>query len=99
MTTKIIAKKNPFGAALIAAMLVSATSAIAQDRLQPNPQTDQPYKPALLMPGGIVLPLFSPDSPYLNKDKITIPEHYNNPSATRVGSIINIHNPSIEFHA
>jgi acetyl esterase/lipase len=102
MTTKPIAKKNRFSAALIAAVLVSAltaTSAIAQDRLQPNPQTDQPYKPALLIPGGTVLTLFPPDSPYLNTNKITIPEKYNGASATRVGSIVSIHNPSIEFHA
>jgi len=67
--------------------------------LQPNPQTDKPYQPAMLVPGGILLTLFPPDSPYLNHDKITIPEKYNGASATSVGSIVSIHNPSIEFHA
>lgn len=81
-------------------LLVSLSSAVlAQDRLAPNAQTDQPYKPALLIPGGTLLTLFPPDSSYLNKDKITIPEKYNGATATRVGSIVSIHNPSIEFHA
>ena len=67
--------------------------------LQPNPQTDKPYQPAMLVPGGTILTLFPPDSHYLNSAKITIPEEYKGASATSVGSIISIHNPSIEFHA
>ncbi len=67
--------------------------------LQPNPQTDKPYQPAMLVPGGIILTLFPPDSHYLNPEKITVPEKYNGASATSVGSIVSIHNPSIEFHA
>jgi endo-1,4-beta-xylanase len=52
------------------------------------------------MPGGVVLTLFPPDSPYLNKDRIKEAEVYNMSKAVpgRVSSIINIHNPSIEFH-
>jgi endo-1,4-beta-xylanase len=66
----------------------------------PGPQTDKPYAPQPIVAGGIVIPLFAPDSPYLKKDKITIPEKYNmsNTVHGRIGSIVNIHNPSIEVH-
>jgi endo-1,4-beta-xylanase len=68
---------------------------------KPGPVTDGPYQPTALMPGGIVIPLFPPDSPYLNKARIKEAEVYNMSSAVpgRVSSIINIHNPSIEFHS
>jgi endo-1,4-beta-xylanase len=47
-----------------------------------------------------VIPLFPPGSPYLNKDKVNIPEKYNMSGsvAGRIGSIVHIHNPSIEVH-
>jgi endo-1,4-beta-xylanase len=66
----------------------------------PGPVTDGPYQPTALMPGGVVIPLFPPDSPYLNKARIKEAEVYNMSRAVpgRVSSIINIHNPSIEFH-
>jgi endo-1,4-beta-xylanase len=68
---------------------------------KPGPATDQPYQPLALMPGGVVVTLFPPDSPYLNKDHIKEAEVYNMSGAVpgRVSSIVNIHNPSIEFHA
>jgi acetyl esterase/lipase len=67
---------------------------------KPGPQTDAPYAPQPILQGGIVIPLFPPDSPYLKKDKITIPEVYNMSKSApgRIGSIIHIHNPSIEVH-
>ncbi len=67
--------------------------------LAPGPQTDRPYQPLALIPGGIVLTLYPPGSPYLDNTRVTIPEVYNNATAVRVGSIVSIHNPSIEFHA
>lgn len=67
---------------------------------QPGPQTDAPYAPQPILQGGIVIPLFPPGSPYLNKDKVNIPEKYNMSGsvAGRIGSIVHIHNPSIEVH-
>jgi endo-1,4-beta-xylanase len=46
----------------------------------------------------VVLPLFPPDSPYLKADKLREPEEYHYYSPERIGYIVHIHNPSIEFH-
>jgi endo-1,4-beta-xylanase len=53
-----------------------------------------------ILQGGIVLPLFPPDSPYLKSDKVREPEQLTMSQAVpgRISSIVNIHNPSIEFH-
>jgi endo-1,4-beta-xylanase len=50
--------------------------------------------------GGIVVPLYPPDSPFLNSKRIREPEQYALSQAVpgRINSIINIHNPSIEIH-
>jgi len=37
---------------------------------RPGPVTDGPYAPQPILPGGIVLPLFPPDSHYLNTNRI-----------------------------
>jgi len=65
-----------------------------------GPQTDAAYAPLAILPGGIVMPLYPPDSPYLNQDRVSEPEKYNMTNGTpgRIQSIVNIHNPSIEFH-
>ena len=67
---------------------------------KPGAQTDAPYAPQPILQGGIVVPLFPPDSPYLKKDKINIPEQYgmSGSVAGRINSIVHIHNPSIEVH-
>jgi len=58
--------------------------------------------PALqpILPGGLVLPLFPPDSPFIRKDRIGEPEQLNMMKGVpgRIQYIVNIHNPSIEFH-
>ena len=71
-----------------------------QDVPKPGPATDAPYQPLALMPGGVVVTLFPSGSPYLNMARIKEPEVYNMSGAVpgRVSSIVNIHNPSIEFH-
>src|SRR5579863_5475281 len=67
---------------------------------KPGPATDAPYAPLPILPGGVVVPLFPPGSPYLKMDRIKEPEKYNMSGAVpgRISSIVNIHNPSIEFH-
>src|SRR5579872_6371348 len=67
---------------------------------KPGPNTGQPYAPQPILQGGIVIPLFPPDSPYLKKDKLAEPEVYSMSGAVpgRISSIVGIHNPSIEFH-
>jgi endo-1,4-beta-xylanase len=66
----------------------------------PGPTNDAPYAPQAILPGGIVLPLYSPDSPLLNQERVREAELYNLSKAVpgRINSIVNIHNPSIEVH-
>jgi endo-1,4-beta-xylanase len=66
----------------------------------PGPTNDAPYAPQTILPGGIVIPLWPPGSPYLNMKRVTEAEVYSLDKATpgRIGSIVNIHNPSIEVH-
>jgi acetyl esterase/lipase len=66
----------------------------------PGPETDGPYAPTAILPGGEVIPIYSSGSPFLNKDRVREPERYNMSKTVpgRISSIVNIHNPSIEFH-
>ena len=67
---------------------------------KPGPVTDAPYVPQSILPGGVVVTLFPPGSPYLKADKLREAEVYNmsQSSPGRVSSIVNIHNPSVEVH-
>ncbi|WP_080507525.1 alpha/beta hydrolase [Bryobacter aggregatus] len=67
---------------------------------KPAPATNEPYAPQPILPGGIVVPLYPPNSPYLKADKLREPEVYNMSQAVpgRISSIVGIHNPSIEVH-
>ena len=68
---------------------------------KPGPVTDAPYAPQPILPGGVVVALYPPDSPYLKKERLREAEVYsmNGAAPGRIASIVNIHNPSIEFHA
>jgi endo-1,4-beta-xylanase len=59
-----------------------------------------PFIPQPVLPGGQIVPLFAPDSPYLKKDRIGEAEQNNMMRGVpgRVQSIVKIHNPSIEVH-
>ena len=61
-----------------------------------GPVTKNAYAPQALLPGGIVMPLFSPDSPFLNSKRIHEAEVYTMDPVVpgRVQRIVNIHNPS-----
>jgi acetyl esterase/lipase len=67
---------------------------------QPAATNDAPYSPQPILQGGIVVPLYPPDSPLLKPDRIRESEIYNLSKAVpgRISSIVNIHNPSIEVH-
>jgi acetyl esterase/lipase len=96
---------------LFSSMLIGST-AIAQTKAPlpplPAPQSiprpaagnGQPYAPQAILPGGVVVPLFAPSSPYLKAEKIHVPEVYNMSRSVpgRISSIVSIHNPSIEVH-
>jgi endo-1,4-beta-xylanase len=81
---------------LLALLLVCGRAAQAQ--------TDTPKKPFIpepILPGGVVLPLYSPDSPRLKRDRIHEPERYNTSlkiKSDKTLNVLNIHNPSIEVH-
>lgn len=66
----------------------------------PGPTNNAPYAPQPIVQGGMVLPLYPPDSPQLNKARLHEAEYYNMSKAVpgRISSITNIHNPSIEVH-
>lgn len=66
----------------------------------PAPTNDAPYAPQAIVPGGVVLPLYPPDSPLLKQDRVREAEQYNLSKSVpgRINSIVNIHNPSIEVH-
>lgn len=67
---------------------------------KPGPTNDAPYAPQPILPGGVVIPLYPPDSPHLNAQRLREAEQYNLSKAApgRISSIVNIHNPSIEVH-
>jgi endo-1,4-beta-xylanase len=64
----------------------------------PGPETEAPYAPRPILPGGVVIPLYPADSAYLNRDKVREPEKYYLSGPGEIGAIVHIHNPSIEFH-
>lgn len=67
---------------------------------QSGPTNDAPYAPQPILPGGIVIPLYPPESPKLNAKRVREAEQYNLSRSVpgRISSIVNIHNPSIEVH-
>jgi len=67
---------------------------------KPGLATDAPYAPQPILPGGVVVTLFPPGSPYLRMDRVHEAEQYNMSQTVpgRINSIVNIHNPSIEVH-
>jgi hypothetical protein len=67
---------------------------------QPGATNDAPYAPQPILQGGVILPLYAPDSPFLKKERVREAEQYNLSKAVpgRINSIVNIHNPSIEVH-
>jgi acetyl esterase/lipase len=94
----------------VALLALAAAAAHAQTALpalpaalgapKPGPSTDAPYAPQPILPGGVVIPLFPPGSPYLKMDRIREAEQYSMSQVVpgRINSIVNIHNPSIEVH-
>jgi hypothetical protein len=67
---------------------------------KPGLTNDAPYAPQPILPGGIVVPLYPPDSRFLKQERVREAEQYNLSKAVpgRINSIVNIHNPSIEVH-
>jgi endo-1,4-beta-xylanase len=77
---------------LAALLALSIIPAFSQQAFQPKP----------IMPGGEIVPLYPPDSPFLDKTRISEPEKYNTTFKKKkpdhIVNVLNIHNPSIEVH-
>ena len=67
---------------------------------KPGPVNDAPYAPQPILPGGVVVTLYPPGSPFLKAERVREAEQYNVSQTVpgRINSIVNIHNPSIEVH-
>src|SRR6266478_7548054 len=106
-------KKNMFASLLTLLLLavLAASTARSQPPVlpplpaplgvpKPGPANDNPYAPQPILPGGIVVPLYPPSSPFLKMDRAREAEQYNMSHSVpgRINSIVNIHNPSIEVH-
>lgn len=100
---------SAFSCGLLVALATSAATAQTAPRPSlppplgvptPGPSTNAPYAPQPILPGGVIVPLYSPDSPFVKKERIHEAEKYNmRPGVPgRIESIISIHNPSIEVH-
>ena len=85
--------------AAVAAALPPLPASLGLPR--PGPTNDGPYAPQPILPGGVVVTLYPPGSPYLNMARIREAEQYivNRGVPGRIESIVNIHNPSIEVYS
>ena len=84
---------------LVALCLCLVSVCLAQDKPERQP-ADGPFLPEAALPGGIVLPLYPPDSKLLRQDRVHEAEKYNTTGqqTTKLLNTLNIHNPSIEVH-
>ncbi|GAB5561375.1 MAG: alpha/beta hydrolase [Synoicihabitans sp.] len=90
---------------LALALTIAATSlASAKEAPQlvpvPAAKTGAAYQPQALLPGGIVIPIYPPDSAFLNQARVHEAEVYEMHGQVpgRVQRLKNVHNPSIEVH-
>jgi endo-1,4-beta-xylanase len=81
-------------------LLASSITAFAQDAAPARTPADGPFIPAPALPGGLVLPLYPPDSPRLKRERIHEAERYNTQGKSdgKLLNTLNIHNPTIEVH-
>ena len=89
---------------LTSLLLVTGLVCFAQDKPAENAPSrtpaDGPFLPEPALPGGIVLPLYPPDSPFLKHERIHEAERYNTSGKSdgKLLNTLNIHNPTIEVH-
>lgn len=75
------------------------SAAVPQLIPQAAEATDAPYQPQAISPGGIVIPIYAPDSTFLNHTRVKEAEVYTMHDVPgRIHNIVNVHNPSIEVH-
>jgi acetyl esterase/lipase len=93
-------KCSVFALFAIAINLLAAEIPVPLNIPSPGPTNDAPYASQPILQGGIVIPLYPPDSPFLKAERVREAEAYNLSRSVpgRINSITNIHNPSIEIH-
>lgn len=86
------------GGAVLGAQGVGLPAPLGVPR--PGAVTDAPYAPQPIVQGGVVVPLYAPDSRQLDESRVREAEYYNLSESVpgRINWITNIHNPSIEVH-
>lgn len=84
---------------LFLCLALSISPCLGQQPSNARTVGDGPFIPESAMPGGKVLPLYSPDSPLLNQERVHEAEQYNTTGKSdRLNTTLNIHNPTIEVH-
>ena len=73
---------------------------LAAAQTAPSPVQGGGFVPQPILPGGQIVTLFPPGSPFLHADHVGEAEQNNMQKGVpgRIQSIVNIHNPSIEVH-
>ena len=96
----LVAAQNSTQSAAAEAGGMAAAKPVPLGVPAPGPTNAEPYAPQPIEPGGIVVPLYPPDSPLLKKDRVREAEKYTMTRGVpgRIQSIVNVHNPSIEVH-
>ena len=92
---------SPLTRRLTVFLLLVGTAAFAESSAPAHsPAPNEAFAPPPILPGGLVLTLYAPDSPRLNRARLHEAEKYNMTpdSPGRIQSIVNIHHPSIELH-
>jgi len=102
VTTDYLVNTRILPLAVVVTFLLGFVSSGAQSQNFPvaGPTNDLPYAPQPILQGGSVIPLYPPESPQLNKQRVREAEYYNISKTVggRINWITNIHNPSIEVH-
>jgi len=102
MVLMFLTRKLPVSLLLLPLIAAAQLPAPPEPLSVPKPAraTDAPYAPMPILQGGVVIPLYPPGSPFLKSDRVHEAEEYKMSQAVpgRISSIVNIHNPSIEFH-
>lgn len=79
--------------------VLSVAPCYGQDADVHRTTADGPFVPDPALPGGVVIPLYAPDSPLLNQERVHEAEKYNTAGKfDRLKTTLNIHNPTIEVH-
>lgn len=101
--TSFVTKNRILGLAfLLTGSLFAAESTLPAPQMIPQAgeSNEQAYQPLAIAPGGIVIPIYPENSPFLNVDRVNEAEVYtmHHQVPGRIHNIVNVHNPSIEVH-